>query len=90
VTRTAADASTHDCPRATAACPATAGTAIAVTGPGLTVRLSGTDRALLLRHRSGVRRQPQPRPVRPLRRLIPLPGNAVTSAGWPADPGGDL
>jgi hypothetical protein len=101
MTRTAADdAVMPACLRAAAArpvnsCPATAGpaiavTAIAITGPVRRPSRLGPARPPFLRHRPGAPHQPEPRPVRPFRRRFPFPGNAVTLAGWPADPGRDL
>jgi hypothetical protein len=93
MTRTAAaDAVVPCCPRTAAACPPAAGSAAALTAPGPRSRRPGrTGRASLpfLRHRPGAPHQPELRYVRPLHRS-PLPGNAATLAGWPADPGGDL
>jgi hypothetical protein len=95
----AADAVMPACPRAavavTAARPVAAGTAIAFTGPD--PRSPGTRRpgrpgrarTPLLRHLPGAPHQPELRHARPLGRL-PFPGNAVTPAGWPADPGRDV
>ena len=93
MTRTAAaDAVMPCCPRAAAACPVAAGTAIACTGPGPRIRRPGRPERTgspLLCHLPGVPHQPELRPARPLGRL-PLRGNAVTPAGWPADPGRDV
>jgi hypothetical protein len=95
MTRTAAaDAVVPACPRAavavTAARPVAAGTAVAFTGPGpRTTRRPGRARTPLLRHLSGAPHQPELGHARPLGRL-PFPGNAVTPAGWPADPGRDV
>jgi hypothetical protein len=97
MTRTAAaDAVVPACPHAaaavTAARPVAAGTVIAFTGPDL--RIGWPDqpdraRAPLLCHLPGAPHQPELRRARPLGRL-PVPGNAVTPAGWPADPGRDV
>jgi hypothetical protein len=96
MTRTAAaDAVVPGCPHAAAACPAAAGDAIAFTvpGPGNPVirrpGRPGQAGSPLLRHLPGVLRQPDDTQARPLGRLS-LPGNAVTPARWPADPGRDL
>jgi hypothetical protein len=99
MTRTVtADAVMPACLRAAVAvttCPVAAGTAIAFTGPVLntprTRRPGRPDgaRTPLLRHLPGVPYQPELRHARPLGRL-PAPGNAVTPAGWPADPGRDI
>jgi hypothetical protein len=99
MTRTvAADAVMPACPRAAVAAttrPVAAGTAIAFTGPvpktPRTRRPGRPDgaRTPLLCHLAGAPYQPELRHARPLGRL-PVPGNAVTPAGWPADPGRDL
>jgi hypothetical protein len=95
MTRTAAaDAVMPVCPRAAVACPVAAGpaiavTAIVITGPVRRPGRPGRARPPFLRHRPGAPHQPEPRLVRPFGRL-PFPGNAVTLAGWPADPGRDL
>jgi hypothetical protein len=99
MTRTvAADAVMPACPRAAVAVitrPVAAGTAIAFTGPvpkTPRTRRSGRPggaRTPLLCHLPGVLYQPELRHARQLGRL-PVPGNAVTPAGWPADPGRDV
>ena len=98
MTRTAAaDAVVPGCPRAAAArpvniCPVAAGTAVAFTVPGPgnpAIRRPGHAGSPLLRHLPGAPRRPEARQARPLGRL-PSPGNAVTPAGWPADPGRDV
>jgi hypothetical protein len=98
MTRTAtADAVVSACPHAavTVACPVAAGTAIAFTGPipkTATTRRPGRRggaRTPLLCHLPGASHQPELRHARPLGRL-PCPRNAVTPAGWPADPGRDV
>jgi hypothetical protein len=99
MTRTAAaDAVMPACPLAAFAVttiPVAAGTAIAFTGPApQTPRTRrpgrpGGARTPLLCHLPGAPYQPELRHARPLGRL-PGPGNAVTPAGWPPDPGRDL
>jgi hypothetical protein len=90
MTRTAtADAVMSVCPRAAAACPVAAGTAIAFAGPGHRTRRPGYARPPFLRHLPGGPHQPELKYVRSLHRH-PFPGNAATFAGWPADPGRDI
>jgi len=79
MTRTAAaDAVVPARPRAAAACPVAAGTAIASPGSESRPGRPGRARPPLVRHGRG----------RPRRH--PLAGNAAMLAGWPADPGRDL
>jgi hypothetical protein len=102
MTRTAtADAVVSACPRpgaaaaVTATRPVAAGTAIAFTGPVPEAPRTrrpgwlGSARTPLLCHLPGAPHQPELRRVRPLGRLL-FPGDAVTPAGWPADPGRDV
>ena len=93
MTRTvAADAVMPARPRAAAACPDAAGAAVTFAGPdSATRRASGPGRVCppLLRHLPGAPHRPEPRLMRPLYRQLVSP-NAVTLAGWPADPGRDV
>jgi hypothetical protein len=84
--------------------PVAAGTAIAFTGSGPKIPKTpksaetprtrrpgrpGGARTPLLCHLPGAPYQPELTYARRLGRL-PVPGNAVTPAGWPADPGRDV
>jgi hypothetical protein len=73
-------------------CPDATGAAVALAGPDPAIRRPsgpGRVRPPLLRHLPGASNRPEPRRRRPPQRH-PVPPNAVTPAGWPADPGRDV
>ena len=70
-------------------CPDAAGAAVALGGPDHAIRRPGGPgrvRPPLPRHLPGASHRPEPRLMRPPQRHL-VPPNAVTLAGWPADPG---
>ena len=89
MTRTAAaDAVLPACSLAAATCPA-AGTAVAPAGSAAGPDRPGRAHPSLVRPSPGPPYPPGSEHAGPLHRRPPV-GNAVTLAGWPADPGRDV
>jgi hypothetical protein len=87
-TAAAAAAAVTACRRAAAACPA-AGTAIAPAGSAARPDRPADVHPLLVRPSPGPPDPPGSEHAGPLHRRLPVE-NAVTLAGWPADPGRDV